>query len=224
MQLEAIIFDFDGTILDTETPEFESWQQIYRDHGATLEISDWGRGIGTWGAFDPWHDLETKIGRSLDKEPIAVAHHARVKAAIQASQLLPGVLDLLEGAKAAGIKLAIASSSNREWVEGWAARLGVLHFFAATATQDDVLRVKPDPALYKLACEKLGVQPQHALALEDSANGASSALAAGLRCAVIPNPVTRTLEFPSGVLKLETLENVRLEDLRALMDAQFSGK
>ena len=217
MQLEAIIFDFDGTMLDTETPEFQSWQSVYRDHGAILEISDWGRGIGTWGAFDPWHDLETKIGRSLDKEPIAVAHHARVKAAIQAAELLPGVLDLLEGAKAAGIKLAIASSSNREWVEGWAFKLGILHFFAATATQDDVLRVKPDPALYVLACEKLSVQPQHALALEDSANGARSALAAGLRCAVIPNPVTRTLEFPSGVLKLETLENVRLEELQTLM-------
>ena len=218
MQLEALIFDFDGTMLDTETPEFLSWQSIYTDHGATLEISDWGRGIGTWGAFDPWHDLESKIGRSLDKEPIALTHHARVKAAIQASKLLPGVLSLLESAREAGIKLAIASSSNREWVEGWAAKLGVLDFFTATATQDDVLRVKPDPALYILACEKLNVQPQHALALEDSANGAASALAAGLRCAVIPNPVTRTLEFPSGIVRLETLAGVTLEALLKLMN------
>ena len=219
MRLEALIFDFDGTMLDTETPEFRSWQGIYADHGATLELSDWGRGIGTWGAFDPWVDLESKIGSTLNKEPIAVAHHARVKAAIQASKLLPGVLELLESASEAEIKLAIASSSNREWVEGWAAKLGVLNFFAATATQDDVLRVKPDPALYELACEKLSVQPQHALALEDSANGAKAALAAGLRCAVIPNPVTRTLEFPSGVVRLETLADVTLEDLRALMDS-----
>lgn len=217
MRLEALIFDFDGTMLDTETPEFQSWQQIYADHGAVLLLSDWGRGIGTWGAFDPWHDLESKIGRSLDKEPIALAHHARVKAAIQASKLLPGVLSLLESAGEAGIKLAIASSSNREWVEGWAAKLGVLDFFAATTTQDDVLRVKPDPALYALACEKLNVQPQHALALEDSANGARSALAAGLRCAVIPNPVTRTLEFPNGVVRLETLAGVKLEALQRLM-------
>ena len=218
MQLEALIFDFDGTMLDTETPEFLSWQQIYSDHGATLEISDWGRGIGTWGAFDPWVDLESKIGRTLNKEPIAVTHHARVKAAIEASTLLPGVLELLQNATDAGIKLAIASSSNREWVEGWARRLGVLDFFAATATQDDVQRVKPDPALYKLACEKLGVQPQNALALEDSANGAKAALAAGLHCAVIPNPVTRTLKFPSGAVKLGTLESVSLEALRKLMN------
>lgn len=218
MQLEALIFDFDGTMLDTETPEFLSWQQIYTDHGATLSLSDWGRGIGTWGAFDPWFDLEAKIGHSLDKEPIAVTHHARVKAAIQASVLLPGVLELIKAAKQAGLKLAIASSSNREWVEGWAARLDVLHFFAATATQDDVLRVKPDPALYTLACEKLGVRPQHALALEDSANGAASALSAGLRCAVIPNPVTRSLEFPVGAARLETLAGIKLEDLRALMN------
>ena len=218
MQLEALIFDFDGTMLDTETPEFLSWQAIYRDHGATLSLDDWGRGIGTWGAFDPWHDLENKIGHTLDKEPIAVAHHARVKAAIQAAELLPGVLDLLRGASDARVKLAIASSSNREWVEGWAAKLGVLHFFAATATQDDVLRVKPDPALYVLACEKLGVQPQHALALEDSANGAKSALSAGLRCAVIPNPVTRTLAFPSAAVRLETLADVTLEELQKLLN------
>ena len=217
MQLEALIFDFDGTMLDTETPEFVSWQQIYADHGATLSLTDWGRGIGTWGAFDPWADLETKIGRTLNKEPIALAHHARVKAAIEDSKLLPGVQHLLESAKVAGIKLAIASSSNRAWVEGWAARLDVLNFFAATATQDDVRRVKPDPALYSLACEKLGVKPAHALALEDSANGAKSALSAGLRCAVIPNPVTRTLEFPEGVVRLGTLAGVTLEDLRALM-------
>ena len=130
---------------------------------------------------------------------------------------MPGVQHLLESAKVAGIKLAIASSSNRAWVEGWAARLDVLNFFAATATQDDVRRVKPDPALYSLACEKLGVKPAHALALEDSANGAKSALSAGLRCAVIPNPVTRTLEFPEGVVRLGTLAGVTLEDLRALM-------
>lgn len=218
MQLEALIFDFDGTMLDTETPEFWSWQQIYADHGAVLSPSDWGRGIGTWGAFDPWVDLESKIGGSLNKEPIAAAHHARVRAAIEASKLLPGVLELLQGARDAHIKLAIASSSNRQWVEGWASRLGVLGFFAATATQDDVQRVKPDPALYRLACEKLGVQPAHALALEDSANGARAALAAGLRCAVIPNPVTRTLEFPDGVVRLGTLENVSLEALRKLMN------
>jgi HAD superfamily hydrolase (TIGR01509 family) len=215
MQLEALIFDFDGTMLDTETPEFQSWQQIYSDHGATLELTDWGRGIGTWGAFDPWADLEAKIGRTLNKEPIALAHHTRVKAAIEASELLPGVLELLRGASEAEVKLAIASSSNREWVEGWARRLGVLDFFAATATQDDVLRVKPDPALYRLACEKLGVQPTHAIALEDS--GAKAALKAGLRCAVIPNPVTRSLEFPSGVVKLGTLAGVTLEDLTAVI-------
>jgi HAD superfamily hydrolase (TIGR01509 family) len=216
MALRALIFDFDGTMLDTETPEFESWQGIYRDHGAELLLEDWGRGIGTWGAFDPWHDLEAKYGQPLELERISVAHHERVQAAIAASVLLPGVLELLEAAKGAGLKLAIASSSGREWVHGWAEKLGVLHFFHATATKDDVLRVKPDPALYRVALEKLGVTPQEAVALEDSPNGAKAALAAGLRCLVIPNPVTRTLEFPTGVHRVETLEGVKLEGIELL--------
>jgi HAD superfamily hydrolase (TIGR01509 family) len=216
MALRALIFDFDGTMLDTETPEFESWQAIYRDHGAELLLEDWGRGIGTWGAFDPWHDLETKYGQPLELERISVVHHERVQDAIAASVLLPGVLELLEGAKNAGLKLAIASSSGREWVHGWAEKLGVLHLFDATATKDDVLRVKPDPALYRVALEKLGVAANEAVAFEDSANGAKAALAAGLRCIVIPNPVTRGLEFPAGVHRLKTLEGVTLEELRAL--------
>jgi HAD superfamily hydrolase (TIGR01509 family) len=216
MSPRALIFDFDGTMLDTETPEFESWQAIYRDHGAELALEDWGRGIGTWGAFDPWHDLETKYGQPLELERISVKHHERVQSAIAASVLLPGVMELLTAAKSAGMKLAIASSSSREWVHGWAEKLGVLHYFDATATKDDVLRVKPDPALYIVALEKLGVTASEAVALEDSANGAKAALAANLRCIVIPNPVTRSLEFPDGVDRLETLEGVTLEKLQLL--------
>ncbi|NJK44823.1 MAG: HAD-IA family hydrolase [Pleurocapsa sp. SU_196_0] len=216
MALRALIFDFDGTMLDTETPEFTSWQGIYRDHGQELEIADWGRGIGTWGAFDPWHDLESRIGTKLEQERIALTHHERVRSAIAASSLMPGVHELLHAAKAAGLKLAIASSSSREWVHGWAQTLGVLEFFDATATKDDVLRVKPDPALFTLALEKLQVTANEALALEDSPNGSKAALGAGMRCVVIPNEVTKTLEFPEGVHRINTLQGVILEDWRAL--------
>jgi HAD superfamily hydrolase (TIGR01509 family) len=216
MALRALIFDFDGTMLDTETPEFTSWQGIYRDHGQELAIADWGRGIGTWGAFDPWHDLESRTGTKLEAERIALAHHERVRSAIAASSLMPGVRDLLETAKTAGLKLAIASSSSREWVHTWAQTLGVLEYFDATATKDDVLRVKPDPALYILALEKLGVSADEAVALEDSPNGAKAALGAGMRCVVIPNEVTKTLEFPDGVHRMDTLQGVRLEDWRTL--------
>jgi HAD superfamily hydrolase (TIGR01509 family) len=216
MSLRALIFDFDGTMLDTETPEFVSWQSIYRDHGQELAIADWGRGIGTWGAFDPWHDLESRTGSKLEQERIALAHHERVRSAIAASSLMPGVRELLQNARNAGLKLAIASSSSREWVHGWAQTLGVLEFFEATATKDDVLRVKPDPALFVLALEKLGVRADEALALEDSPNGSKAALGAGLRCVVIPNEVTKTLEFPAGVHRLESLQDVSLEVLQAL--------
>ena len=216
MALRALIFDFDGTMLDTETPEFESWQGIYRDHGQELAIADWGRGIGTWGAFDPWHDLEARIGTKLEAERILKAHHERVRNAIAASSLLPGVRELLQAAKTAGLKLAIASSSSREWVHGWAHAQGVLEFFDATTTKDDVLRVKPDPALYTLALEKLSVRADEAVALEDSPNGAKAALGAGMRCVVIPNEVTRTLAFPEGVHRLKSLRDATLEGLGAV--------
>jgi HAD superfamily hydrolase (TIGR01509 family) len=213
--MKALIFDFDGTILDTETPEFIVWTALYQRFGQVLSATDWGRGIGTWGGFDPWVDLETKLGFELPRETLQVEHRAEVLQRIDASDLLAGVKDLLLEAKAAGLKLAIASSSDHDWVSGWTQKHGILEFFDALATRYEVEHVKPDPALFLLALHKLGVAPHEAVVLEDSPNGAKAALAAGIPCVVIPNTVTKHLEFPNGVIRLETLQNVTLEDLQA---------
>jgi HAD superfamily hydrolase (TIGR01509 family) len=212
--MKALIFDFDGTILDTETPEFTVWSALYGRYGQVLNPTDWGRGIGTWGGFDPWADLEQKLGHALPRESLQIEHRAEVLRLIGESELLLGTKDLMLKAKAAGLKLAIASSSDHEWVSGWTQNHGILEFFDALATRYEVEHVKPDPALFLLALHKLSVLPHEALVLEDSPNGAKAALAAGIPCVVIPNSVTKHLEFPSGVIRLETLENVTLEDLR----------
>jgi HAD superfamily hydrolase (TIGR01509 family) len=216
--LKALIFDFDGTILDTETPEFENWQRLYRDFENELEVADWGRGIGTWGAFDPWAHLEAKLGYALDRDAIHASQRPLLLEALKTQPILPGVHDLLLEAKQQGFKLAIASSSDIDWVRGWTDHLGILELFDAFATRYEVEHVKPDPALYALALNKLGLEASEAIAIEDSPNGARAALAAGLTCVVVPNPVTRTLEFPEGVHRFETLENIRLEDLQRLVN------
>jgi HAD superfamily hydrolase (TIGR01509 family) len=216
--LKALIFDFDGTILDTETPEFENWQRLYREHEHELEIADWGRGIGTWGAFDPWAHLETKLGYALDRDAIHASQRPRLLEALHTQPIQPGVHDLFLEVRKQGLKLAIASSSDIDWVRGWTEHLGIYELFDAFATRYEVEHVKPDPALYTLALNKLGLEPNQAIAIEDSPNGAKAALAAGLTCVIVPNPVTRTLEFPNGVHRFETLENVTLENLQALLN------
>lgn len=199
--LRALIFDFDGTILDTETREFHHWQHLYRTHGRELALTDWQRGVGTWDAFDPWAGLPDHV--RADREQVKAGLHERIVADIGEQDLRPGVRAVLEGVRPAGLRLALATSSDRAWVTRWMAQHGLLDLFEVLATRDDVLRVKPDPELYSLAAGRLGLRPEECLAVEDSLNGATAAVAAGCRVAVVPNDVTRTQPFPPGWPRLD---------------------
>jgi HAD superfamily hydrolase (TIGR01509 family) len=192
--LKALVFDFDGTILDTETREFWHWQELYRAHGRELNLSDWQRGIGTWGAFDPWAGLPEAV--QADRAAVHEALHGRILADIEGQDVRPGVRAVLEGARAAGLRLALATSSGRDWVTRWLSQHAMLELFEVTATRDDVAQVKPDPELYALAAARLGLKPGECLAVEDSLNGATSAVAAGMPVVTVPNDVTRTQPFP----------------------------
>ena len=213
--LKALVFDFDGLILDTETPEFLAWSDIYQRHGVSLDPAAWGVGVGTWDAFDPVTHLEGLTGRPVTAEELRREQRERCLALIAAEQPLPGVRELLDGARERGLKLAVASSSGREWVEGHLRALGLLDRFQCVRTRDDVARVKPDPELYLAAAACLGVEPGECVAFEDSPNGARAALAAGMRLAVIPNGITRDLAFPEGGERFASLLECRLDELLA---------
>ncbi|MFC6591977.1 HAD family hydrolase [Deinococcus lacus] len=191
--LRAIVFDFDGTIFDTESREFWHWQQLYRDHGRELQLSDWQSGIGTWGAFDPWLGLPPEVQEN--RSQVQADLHSRLMADLSEQDLRPGVRDLLGEIGRSGLRLGLATSSGREWVTRWLSAHGLQGTFEVMTTQDDVRRVKPDPELYALAVERLGLHPAECLAVEDSLNGATAAVAAGLRVAVVPNEVTATQPF-----------------------------
>jgi len=199
--LKAVIFDFDGTILDTETAEFRHWQGFYREHGLELKLSDWQRGIGTWGAFDPWAALPADV--RLRREDLYPRLRAGILAAVNELDVRPGIPQVIREAQERGLKLAIATSSGRAWVEEWLEKHDLLRLFPVLATQDDVRRVKPDPELYSLAVAQLGVRPEEALALEDSLNGATAAVAAGVPVVVITNDVTRSQPFPPDWPRLD---------------------
>ena len=206
--IEALIFDFDGTILDTESPEFDVWQGVYARYGASLEIAEWGKGVGTWDAFDPHAHLEALTGTTLDPHALRAEVRERVHETIRVLEPIPGVPETIRAAQHRGLRLAVASSSSRDWVTEHLARLGLLDSFESLSTRYDVERVKPDPGLYLHALAQLGLEPAQAIAIEDSPNGAKAALAAGIRTLVVPNPVTRTLEFPRGATRLERLDSL----------------
>jgi HAD superfamily hydrolase (TIGR01509 family) len=129
----------------------------------------------------------------------------------------PGVVELVEQADDAGVALGVASSSPRSWVEGHLDRLGLRPHFRAVRTRDDVPRAKPDPAVYRLALEALGADPARSVALEDSHHGVSAAKAAGMWAVACPNRITTGLDFSHADLVVDSLADVDLERLTALL-------
>lgn len=214
LMIQAIIFDFDGTILETEVPDYRSWQEVYTEHGGVLDMETWLQCVGGGvDVFDPYAYLEGQIGANIDREVIRARRKPRYLELVAGQGLRPGVKALLASAVESGVKLAVASSSNRSWVEGHLVEREIRHHFGAVCTSDDVAKVKPDPALYRLAAERLGVDPKQAVAVEDSRNGMLSAKRAGLRCVVVPNPITAGQDFSEADRLMETLDGVRLADL-----------
>ncbi len=198
--LKALIFDFDGLILDTETPELDVLQKIYKEYGCSLSVQRWGKIVGGSGAstFDPVADLEACTGVSIPRESLFARWRAEARARIEANPVLPGALSLLDEARERGLKLAIASSSPHEWVDGHLARLGLTPRFGAVLCAEDVPRVKPSPDLFELALRKLGVRAAEAVVFEDSPNGVLAAKRAGIYVVAVPNPVTAQLSFDAS--------------------------
>lgn len=215
--LEALIFDFDGLILDTETPEFNVLQEIYAEYDAELSIEKWGQIIGGSGAvdFDPVSDLEHLLGVNIPRQPLLDRWRAAADARIAANPILPGVIPLLDEAAQRGLKLAIASSSPHIWVDTHLTRLGLFDRFQHIICADEVTRTKPSPELFLLALSKLNVRADRAIIFEDSPNGVKAANAAGIPVVAIPNPVTVQLHFSGEKLRLSSLEDCDLSLLMA---------
>ncbi len=217
MPVEAIVFDFDGVIIDTETPDFSTWQDEFRAHGVELSRELWSGHIGAGvGSFDIYSHLEELTGRALDRDEVGPRRRARYLDAVNSNPLLPGVIDHLEAARRLGLRLAVASNSSRDWVEGHVARRGLDGYFEAIRTRDDVEALKPAPDVYLAALDAVGAPPERAVAVEDSPTGAAAAVAAGLFCVAVPNGMTEGMKFAWYDLKLGSLAEMALPDLLEL--------
>jgi HAD superfamily hydrolase (TIGR01509 family) len=218
--IRAIIFDFDGLILDTESPVYHSWRELYQSFGASLSFEEWGSIIGTSSLehFDPFDKLEEQLGRSLDRASLDAERYRRELEMLAEEALLPGVQEYLVQARGLGLRLGVASSSSREWVVGHLKDRDLLGYFDVVHTADDVERTKPDPALFLLTLESLGVEAGEAFVLEDSPNGVTAAQRAGVFCVAVPNALTRLLSLDHADLRLESLTDLPLAELVARVE------
>jgi len=215
--IRALIFDFDGLILDTETPEFSVWQNIYQEHGFELPHDEWGKIVGGYGLsdFDAAEHLSLLAQGRLDSVSLRARHRSESHTITLAQPILPGVLDTIHEAKRLGLKLAIASSSPHSWVDTHAKRLDIFDQFDVIICADDVGvgRTKPNPDLFLLALNQLKVQKNEAVVFEDSPNGVKAAQSAGIFVVAIPNPVTSLLPFQGVNLMLTSLSDLHLSGL-----------
>lgn len=212
--IKALIFDFDGLIIDTEISSYQTWQEIYQEYDSYLPFSTWATCIGgSPQLFDPCEYLEQQIGRPIQREEIRLRRRQRHIHIVETQPILPGVEDYLLSARRLGMKIGLASSSRHEWVDSHLTRLGLIDYFDAIKCFDDVKHTKPDPELYLAVLAALGVPGSRAIALEDSPNGVTAAQQAGIFCVAIPNPVTSQLSLEHADLYLSSLTDVPLEKL-----------
>ena len=218
--IKAIIFDFDGLIVDTETPEYDSWQEIFQERGVELDLDLWQSFIGRgFGDFDVYEHLARVSGKPVDRATLRPRMRKRYLDMIERNPILPGVEAWLRRAKALGLPLAVASSSRQGWASGHLEKRGLLPHFAFVHCAEDVANVKPDPEIYIITAKRLGVPPENALAVEDSLNGLTAAKAAGMRCVVAPNPMTRQMNFAAADLRLNSLADATLDSVLAQLSA-----
>ena len=208
--IRALIFDFDGLIIDTETPLIDAWAALHERAGLAYSRADAHRLVGhVEHGFDPW----TAFGSAADR-PTLDEQHRRLSRELTARQpVLPGVLACLQEARERGLKLGVASNSSHRHVDGHLTRLGLRALFDLTCCRDDNLPVKPAPDLYLAVTRQLGVAAGEAIAFEDSTAGTLAARRAGLWVVAVPNPSTHEHDFSAAHLVVRSLAEAPLAPL-----------
>lgn len=215
MIVRALLFDFDGLIVDTESPAYDSWNEVYAEHGQELDLLAWADCISNReSTFDAMAHLRQLLGEgAIDAVAVEAGRNRRKDELSDLAGLLPGVRDYVDQAGAAGLKLGIASGSTRGWVIRHLERVGIAEGWDCLRCRDDVERSKPhpDPYLSLLACLEVGAE--EAIAFEDSPNGIRSAQAAGIYCVAVPNTLTRRLDLGAADSMVESLQDLPLSEL-----------
>lgn len=212
---EALVFDFDGLILDTETPLFEAWSSTYEHFGLEpIDLTTWRSSVGLHDAdplrLDPLRQLLDHLGGAMSAADIEIYRRNLRDQGLEDADLMPGVVDLLDAAEEVGLRLGIATSSPMEWIHRHLEPRGILDRFDVIACAGGGLPGKPHPATYEKACRDLGVDPSKTIAFEDSPNGTTAAVSAGLHCIAVPNLITADCDFDHAHHVVPSLAQVDL--------------
>jgi putative hydrolase of the HAD superfamily len=199
MSVAAVLFDFDGVLVDTEWEIYQAWLATFQSHGEDLPLSLYTRCIGSdFDAWSPKLHLEDLTQLKFDWLKMDEQRQVVIRAALAKQGPIQGVVEVLKNLKEKGISIAVVSSSSHHWVDGWLEKLNLSKYFDEVVCKGDAPRIKPAPDLFLEAAKRLDVSAQNCLVIEDSVNGLNAAKAAGMQVWIVPNRVTSCLDFSAA--------------------------
>jgi HAD superfamily hydrolase (TIGR01509 family) len=196
MKLEGIVFDLDGVLLDTEYYQWQGWVIPLRKFGIELTKEEYFDYAGKTAAIIEEeliknYDLDVEKGSLFEeKEKLLIEWFQN-----EELKILPFAVETVEAVKAKGLKVAICSGGPRDEVHLKLERTGLAKYFEVVVSRDDVEKGKPNPDMYLLAVEKIGLRPEECLAFEDTEFGLKAAKSAGLTCLAVPTEYSVKQDF-----------------------------
>jgi len=216
-RLEAVLWDLDGVIADTGIYHYQAWQDVFGKRGVTFTEEQFMRHFGQR------HDtiIRTALGSNISAEEFnAITSEKQEnyrRRVVNNIRPLPGAVELIRSLNQHGIKTAIASSAPPENIEIIIRGLGIEDCFQAIARGTDVAEGKPNPEVFLLAAEKLGVEPGSCVVIEDAIAGVAAARKAGMKCVAVTNSHPRN-SLKQADLIVDTLEDLSVSDLVKLFN------
>ncbi len=214
MIIKGIIFDFDGLICDTETPELRAWEALFNDYSLIFPFDRYQETIGSVHNDEtPFIFLEEMLAQPINRVKTKEKFTYVRNKLIELEPIRPGILDYIKKANSYHLKVGLASSSPRAWIDYHLNRLKISAYFGCIKTFNDVSKTKPDPELYLKTLDCMNLKPNAVIALEDSPNGVAAAKKAGVFVAVFPNEVTGNFDFDNADLLIDSIEDMPFDNL-----------
>ena len=214
----ALLLDFDGLIIDTETSVYDAWASVFVEHGVEpIDRATWVLGLGRPAddplEIDPGSILTERLGGAVDLDAVQVRRRARRDELLAAEPVRPGVETWIDAARSLGLPVAVCSSSPTTWVEPLLATHGLRSRVDHVSCAGDGVPGKPDPAVYLRACAAFGVDPADTVAVDDTPIGIQAASAAGAFCIAVSANMTSGLDYPLADRVVGSLADIEPGDV-----------